>query len=331
MKALLSTLASLLGAGLMASAQPTFVVAADGSGDFLTVQEAINAAPDFLKEGGVSIYVRPGVYKEKVMIPPTKERIRLYGDNAATTVISWDDYAARPGSTGAPMGTGATGTVYFCADDFLAENITFANTAGEVGQACAAVIDADRVAFVSCVFEGNQDTIYTYGDGQRIYFKGCRIEGTTDFIFGYGTAWFEDCDIVSKRDSYVTAASTLQGRQFGYVFYNCCFVHSDGVGRCYLGRPWRKYAKTVVINCFLDDHIRPEGWHDWGKDYAHKTAFYAEYGNSGPGTEGKRVAWANVLTARQAKEYSVERVMDAGAREDKNGNMIPVQWYYKVF
>ncbi len=314
-----------------AASATTFVVAKDGSGDFRTVQEAVNAVPDYLRDGGIDIYVKPGIYREKVIIPPTKERIHMYGDDALTTVISWDDYAARPGSTGAPMGTGATGTIYFMADDFLAENISFENTAGEVGQACAAVIDADRVAFRGCRFLGNQDTIYTYDDGQRIYFRSCYIEGTTDFIFGYGTAWFEGCDIVSKRDSYITAASTLQDREFGYVFFDCAFKHAEGVSRCYLGRPWRKYARTVLIGCYLGDHIRPEGWHDWGKDYAHKTAFYAEYGNLGPGAKGKRVAWARTLSAKEASAYTAARVLDAGAREDKNGDMIPIQWYYKVF
>jgi len=331
MKRILTVFATILMVLTARAEMTVYKVSKDGKGDFRTVQEAVNAVPDYLKGDGVEIRLAPGIYREKVIIPATKEHIRLVGEDAVTTVISWDDFANRIGRTGQPLGTGATGTVYFMADDFMAQGVSFENSAGEVGQACAAVIDADRVAFVDCRFLGNQDTIYTYGDGQRMYFRDCWIEGTTDFIFGYGTCWFENCSIVSKRDSYVTAASTLQEREFGYVFKDCRFIAAPGVSKCYLGRPWRKYARTVLIDCELGSHIRPEGWHDWNKPYAHKTAFYAEYGSTGPGAEGKRVNWAHRLTDRQLRRYTVENVLKAGAKEDKNGNMIPVQWYFKVF
>ena len=331
MKRTLTILTALLGLLPLRAEMTLYRVAADGSGDFTSVQAAVDAVPDYLKGDGVEIFLAPGVYREKVMIPPTKERIYLHGEDAATTVIVWDDFAGRIGRTGQPLGTNATGTLYCCADDFMAENITVENAAGEVGQACALVIDADRAAFVNCRLVGNQDTVYTYGDGQRILFRGCHIEGTTDFIFGYGSCWFEDCTVLSKRDSYVTAASTLEGRRFGYVFKNCRFVAAPGVSRCYLGRPWRKYARTVLIDCELGSHIRPEGWHDWNKPYAHKTAFYAEYGSTGPGAQGKRVGWARRLSPKELRRYNIAEVLDAGAKEDKNGEMIPVKWYFKVF
>ncbi len=308
-----------------------FIVAQDGGGDFRTIQEAVDAAPDYIKQGEVRILVKPGIYREKVVIPPSKEKLHLEGLDPLTTIISWDDYADRPGSTGYPMGTSATSTVYVYPDDFLAENLTFENTAGEVGQACAITTDGDRQAFINCRFIGNQDTIYTYGDGERQYFKDCWIEGTTDFIFGYSTCFFDSCTILSKKNSYITAASTLEGREFGYVFRGCRLIHDPVAEKVYLGRPWRKFAKTVFIDCEMEGHILPEGWHNWNKPYAEKTTFYAESGSTGPGAAGKRVSWAHVIKAKDLGRYVPSNVLAAGCKEDKDGVMIPVEWYFKVF
>lgn len=329
---LLLTLALILPCAL--SPGRDFVVARDGSGDFRTVQEAVNAAPDYCKQEATVIRIKSGIYREKVTVPPNKQRLHLIGEDAATTVITWDDYALRKGSTGHPMGTSATSTVFLYGNDFLAENLTFENSAGEgrdIAQACAVTVDAERVAFVRCRFIGNQDTIYTYGKAQKQYFRDCHIEGTTDFIFGASTCWFEGCTILCKKDSYITAASTPEGAPFGYVFHKCRVIAAPGVGKCWLGRPWRKFARTVWLDCFLDSHIRPEGWHDWNKPYAHKTVFYAESGNTGPGAEGARVKWARRLKARQLKEYTPENVLRPGSEEDKNGVQVPVEWFFKVF
>ena len=227
-----------------------FVVAKDGSGDFFTVQEAVDAAPDYCKQDETTIYVKDGRYREKVTIPANKQRLHLIGQSAEGTVITWSDYAKKIGPTGYEMGTSATSTVFLYADDFLAENITIENASGEgkdIGQACAITVDGDRVAFVNCRFVANQDTIYTYGKGKRQYYRGCWIEGTTDFIFGASTCWFEDCTILSKKDSYVTAASTPEGTEFGYVFRNCRLISDENTRKVYLGRPWRPFAKTVFI------------------------------------------------------------------------------------
>ena len=291
-----------------------FVVAKDGSGDFFTVQEAVNAAPDYCKQDETRIRIRKGIYEEKVTIPANKEKLHLTGEDAMTTVITWADYATKIGPTGYPLGTSATSTVFLHANDFLAENLTFENTSGsskEVAQACAITVNGDRVAFINCRFVANQDTIYTFGPGQRQYFRGCHIEGTTDFIFGFSTAWFEDCDILSKKNSYVTAASTPEGQKYGYVFRNCRLYHDDTTSRVYLGRPWRPYAKTVFIHCGLGDHILKEGWHNWNKKDAEKTSFYAEYGNSGPGAASAedRVPWSHVLSEGDLKEYTPENVL----------------------
>ena len=311
-----------------------FVVAKDGSGDFFTVQEAVNAAPDYCKQDETTIYIKDGVYEEKVTVPACKQRLHLIGQSAGKTIIRWSDYARKKGSTGYEMGTSATSTVFLYGNDFLAENLTFENAAGEgkaIAQACAITVDADRVAFINCRFLANQDTIYTYGKWQRQYFRNCWIEGTTDFIFGASTCWFEDCTILSKKDSYITAASTPEGAEFGYVFRNCRLIHNDNARQVYLGRPWRPYAKTVFIDCELGDHIRPEGWHNWDKKYAEKTSYYAEWGSKGPGAAGKRVSWSHTLKAKDLKKYTPENVLKAGTEIDKHGKAVPVEWYFKVF
>ena len=307
------------------------VVAKDGSGDFFTVQEAIDASPYYSKVE-TSIHIRPGVYREKVTVPANRQKIHLTGDDARTTVISWGDYALKPDFHGIPMGTSATSTVFVYGDDFLAENLTFENSAGEgkeIAQACAVTVDADRVAFLGCRFKANQDTIYTYGKGQRQYFGNCLIEGTTDFIFGASTAWFENCTILSRKDSYITAASTPENESFGYVFRSCRLEATEGVTAVYLGRPWRPYARTVFIDCTMGSHIRPEGWHNWNKEYAEKTAFYAEYGSSGPGASPRtRVKWSHRLKKKDLAEYVPEKVLDAGSEIDKNGESVPVKWFF---
>ncbi len=312
-----------------------FVVAKDGSGDFFTVQEAVNAAPDYCKQDETTIYIKDGVYEEKLTIPANKQRLHLIGQSAEKTVITWSDYAKKIGPTGHEMGTSATSTVFLYASDFLAENLTIENASGEgrdIGQACAITVDGDRVAFINCRFIANQDTIYTYGKGQRQYFRGCWIEGTTDFIFGASTCWFEDCTILSKKNSYVTAASTPEYEEFGYVFNNCRLIHNAEAQKVYLGRPWRSYAKTVFINCELGDHILPEGWHNWNKPYAEKTTFYAEYGSKGPGaSDATRVKWSHVLKDKEVRRFTPDNVLRCGSEQDKNGKDIPVEWFFKVF
>lgn len=316
--------------------QYDFVVAKDGSGDFFTVQEAVDAAPDYCKQDETTIYIKDGIYEEKVTIPTNKQRLHLIGQSASNTVITWNDYAKKLGPTGYEMGTSATSTVFLYASDFLAENLTIANSSGEgkeIGQACAITVDADRAAFINCRFIANQDTIYTYGKGQRQYFRNCWIEGTTDFIFGASTCWFEECTILSKKNSYVTAASTPEWEKFGYVFNNCRLIHNEDAVKVYLGRPWRSFAKTVFINCELGDHIVREGWHNWDKPYAEKTTFYAEYGSKGPGAASKaeRVKWSHFLREKDLVEYTPENVLQCGSEQDKNGKDIRVEWFFKVF
>ena len=298
-----------------------FVVAQDGSGDFFTVQEAINAVPDFRKNVRTTILIRKGVYKEKLIVPESKINISLIGQEGA--VISYDDYAGKPNIFGENKGTSGSSSCYIYVPDFYAENITFENTSGPVGQAVACFVSADRVYFKNCRFLGFQDTLYTYGKGVRQYYEDCYIEGTVDFIFGWSTAVFNRCHIHSKRDGYVTAPSTDEGQKYGYVFYDCKLTADAGVTKVYLSRPWRPFARAVFVHCDLGKHILPAGWHNWDKKEAEKTAFYAEYDSYGPGANPKaRAAFSHQL--KDLKGYEMESVLSGSDNWNPvaNGNAL---------
>lgn len=285
-----------------------FVVAADGSGNYKTVQEAFNAVPDFRKNI-TTIFLKSGIYKEKLILAGSKTNVRLIGEEATKTIITHDDYASKKNKFGEEMGTTGSTTFYVFGDGFTAENITFENSSGAVGQAVAVRVDGDMVKFIKCRFLGFQDTLYPHGEKSRQYYKECYIEGTVDFIFGWSTVVFDDCTIFSKGGGYVTAASTLPTTAYGFVFKDCKITGDAPANSFYLGRPWRPDAKTVFINCYLDKHIKPEGWHNWGKPDAEKTSYYAEYKSTGPGANAKqRVAWSHQLTDEQVKDYSLEKI-----------------------
>ncbi len=284
-----------------------FVVAKDGSGDFFTVQEAINAVPDFRKEGRTTIYIRKGVYKEKLIIPASKINVSLIG--AEDAVISGDDYASKPNRFGENMSTSGSASCYIYAPDLICENLTFENTAGRVGQAVACFVAGDRVIFRNCRFLGNQDTLYNFGKHCRQYFEDCYIEGTVDFIFGSSTAVFNRCTVHSLSKGYLTAPSTPQDEAYGYVFIDCRLSAADGVEKVYLARPWRPYAKSVFIHCEMGGHILPVGWHNWNKKDAEKTIFFAEYENTGAGaaTKKERAKFGHQL--KNLKGYSIEEIL----------------------
>lgn len=298
-----------------------YVVAQDGSGDFFTIQDAVDAVPDFRKNVRTTILIRKGIYKEKVVIPESKINISLVGQDGA--VLSYDDYADKKNVFGETKGTSGSSTCYIYAPDFYAENITFENTAGPVGQAVACFVSADRAYFKNCRFLGFQDTLYTYGKNSRQYYEDCYIEGSVDFIFGWSTAVFNRCRIHSKRDGYVTAPSTEQGKKYGYVFYDCTLTADKEVKGVYLSRPWRPYAQAVFVRCNLGGHIRPAGWHNWGKKEAEKTVFYAEYESNGDGANPQaRAAFSHQL--KNLKGYLIEDVLagEDGWNPVKNGNSL---------
>lgn len=298
-----------------------YVVAQDGSGDFFTVQEAINAVPDFRKNVRTTILVRRGVYKEKLIVPESKINISLLGQEGA--VISYDDYANKQNVFGENKGTSGSSSCYIYTPDFYAENITFENSSGPVGQAVACFVSADRAYFKNCRFLGFQDTLYTYGKGCRQYYEDCYIEGTVDFIFGWSTVVFNRCHINSKGNGYVTAPSTDKGQKYGYVFYDCKLTADNGVDRVFLSRPWRPYGQAVFIRCELGRHILPVGWDNWGNKENEKTAFYAEYESKGEGANPKaRAAFSHQL--KDLKGYEIETVLagDDGWNPVRNGNTL---------
>lgn len=298
-----------------------YVVAKDGSGDFFTIQEAVNAVPDFRKGVRTTILIRKGVYKEKVIVPPSKLNIALIGQEGVT--LTYDDYASKKNVFGENKSTSGSASFYIYGPDFYAENITFENSSGPVGQAVACFVSADRVYFKNCRFLGYQDTLYTYGKNSRQYYEDCYIEGTVDFIFGWSTAVFNRCVVNSKRNGYITAPSTDKGKTYGYVFYDCKLTADEGVNDVYLSRPWRPYAKAVFIRCEMGNHIKPEGWKNWNKKEAEKTVFYAEYMSSGPGANPQtRVKYSHQL--KNLKGYSIEDVLagDDGWNPVKNGNAL---------
>ena len=298
------------------------VVDQTGHGDYMKVQDAIDAVPNYSHDKITTILIKAGTYKEAIDIPHTKFRMKIMGQGADKTILTYDRYAEQlwPDND-FKVGTSGSASIYIHSSYVTFEDITFENTAGEgkeIGQAVAVFTDGDFLFFHRCRFIGNQDTLYTYGrfgkEGgiKRNYFLDCYIEGTTDFIFGPSIAYFENCHIHSKKNSYVTAASTLQGQKYGYVFKNCRLTADPGIDKCYLGRPWGAYAKTVFLGCELGPHIVADGWHDWekeGKPNTKKNSYYAEYQNVGPGAKGPRVKWAHTLTAKQAAEYTFVKVM----------------------
>lgn len=285
-----------------------YTVAPDGSGDFKKIQHAIDAVPDFRKNR-TYIYVRKGVYKEKLILPTSKTNVSLIGQSKEKTIITYDDYASKKNDFGEQMGTTGSSTFFVFGDGFYAENLSFENSAGEVGQAVAVRVSADKVVFNNCNFLANQDTLYLQGSNSRQYYKDCYIEGTVDFIFGASTAFFDHCIIKSKSKGYITAASTKENVDFGMVFKNCRLINGTQKQSVYLGRPWRNHAKTVWINCYMEDHIKQKGWHNWNKPEAQQTVFYAEYNSSGPGADENRVVWSKQLSDAQAKAYTIEEVL----------------------
>lgn len=296
----------------------SLTVSKDGSGNFKTIQEAVNAVRD-LSQLQVKIFIKNGIYNEKLVIPSWKTHISLIGESKENTVITNGDYTGKAFPGKDPSGkdkfmTFTSYTVLVQGNDFDAENLTIQNTAGRVGQAVALHIEADRVVIKNCRLLGNQDTLYVATANSRQYYQDCYIEGTTDFIFGEATVVFQNCTIKSLLNSYVTAAATSPLQEFGFVLFDCKLIADTSATKVYLGRPWRPYAKTVYIHCDLGSHILPEGWNPWKGDVMfpdkEKTAYYAEYGNTGPGSSvNNRVPWAKKLSEKEVKRYTIKNIL----------------------
>jgi pectinesterase len=302
----------------MARAERTLVVAADGSGQYRTVQAAADAAAKETEP--VVIRVRPGVYRGYVAFPQGgPPRITLRGDGpgaAAQTVLTLDRSARTPGPDGKPVGTTGSCSVRIDADDFTAEDVTFENSAGKTaGQAVAVRVGGDRCVFRRCRFLGWQDTLYATGNGRQ-YYRECYIEGSVDFVFGYAAAVFEKCELRSKSPGAVTAQARTEPTQpGGYVFRDCDLTADPSVPAhsVILGRPWRAYARVVFLACRMGSHIRLTGWHNWDDTSREATAFYGEADCTGPGADrSARVPWSRALTPAEIAPFDTRRFL-AGA------------------
>lgn len=310
----------------------TILVAKDGSGDFSSLQQAIYHIPD-QRDYPVTIYLKPGIYHEKVFI--RKENINIIAKDANKTIIRYGDGAKSIRPDGTEYRTFNTATVMFAGKDIYVQNITFENCAGNgkiAGQALAVYVASDRTVFQDCRFLGYQDTIFAgdlnpgimkrlmlpeaflnspiplYYPNRRNYFDTCYIRGDVDFIFGPNTAYFENCEIFSSKiqsedKSFITAASTPISQEYGFVFFKCKLTSDDKEASVYLGRPWRDYAKTAFISCEMGNHIKPEGWHNWDKPKAEVTCSYIEYGSFGPGASSHRASFSKQLDNPGVLDY----------------------------
>ena len=325
----------------------TLRVSRAAAGAYPTISEALEAADQLYPdtEQPVTIHVDPGEYRERVEIH--RPHVTLVGETADSVRIVGGLGAKMPSEDGSgvdgTLGTFRTYTVLVDADDVRLENLTIVNDAGdgrEVGQAIALYADGDRLVVDACCIMGRQDTLFLgplpprevkpggfIGPKQfaprrvgRQYFRRCRIEGDVDFIFGGARAYFEGCEIRSLNrnmdvNGYVTAASTPEGEPYGFVFHGCSFTAAQDVApdSVYLGRPWREWGQTVLVDCWLGQHIKREGWWDWNKPAAHERACYAGAILHGPaGDTEDWVPWARELDIQSAANYARERVL-AGA------------------
>lgn len=289
-------------------------VAQDGSGDFTTIQKAINSVRD-LGPSEALILIKSGTYHEKIVIPSSKHKITLEGENKDNTIITNNDFSGKPDSFNEKMTTFNSYTVLVMGDDITIRNLTIQNSSCNEGQAVSLHVEGDRFVMRNSAILGCQDTLYSATNHSRQYFESCSIEGTTDFIFGQATAVFKNCIIKSLADSYITAAATEADRKYGFVFLDCKLTAKEGITKAYLGRPWRPYAKTVFINTDMGNHIIPEGWNPWKGDTMfldkEKTAYYAEYGSKGEGGNiSKRITWSRQLIKRDLKNYTLEKIFD---------------------
>jgi len=291
------------GSGILQAQYATrLTVAKDGTGDYTSIQAAINDAKAFPDEP-ITIVIRPGIYEEKVRVYPWNTRLTLEGADAATTIIRFQDHFSQ-----VDLGRNSTfhtWTLSVEANDVTLRNLSIVNSAGPVGQALALYISGDRCVVERCVLKGYQDTLYCSGEGSRQYFRNCTIEGTTDFIFGNATAVFDSCTLHSLADSYITAASTTPQQTHGFVFTSCQLTAAPGVNRVFLGRPWRQFAKTVFLNCTYGPHIAPEGWQLWSNEGNPETVFYAEFS---PSPAKGRVPWSKQLSQQEVKHYSLPAI-----------------------
>lgn len=286
-----------------------WTVAQDGSGKYKSVQSAFDAVPTGNKDT-IIIYVKKGIYKERLVLDTRKDFVKLVGENKDNTILTFENHAGLKLPNGDTVNTWTSASFFIYADNFAAQNITFQNNAGfTAGQAVAVFANGDRLSFDNCNFKGFQDVLFCSGAGSKQFYTNCYIEGTTDFIFGPATAVFENCSIHSKKNSHVTAASTPREVPYGFVFINCKLTADSTINKVSLGRPWQPYASVTYIHCYIGNHIIEEGWNNWKNPANEQTARYSEYKNYGPGADpSKRVKWIKQLTDEEVTKFSFKDI-----------------------
>ncbi|MCC8088381.1 MAG: pectinesterase family protein [Rikenellaceae bacterium] len=278
----------------------SFIVAQDGSGDFTTIQEAVNSCKHF-HYVPTEIHIKNGIYREKVEIPSWITGVRLIGEDKFETKIIYDDYSSKQ-VRDTVINTFTSYTLRILGDDTQFHNLTIENDTPMLGQAVALHVESGNVLVNNCRLIGNQDTFYANGRTSEIFVTDSYIEGTTDFIFGSAKLFIDNSVIHCKKNSYITAASTPEGRDLGFAIFNTDITADQSVDKMYLGRPWRIFAKTVFIDCAMGDFILPAGWHNWNKPEAESTVYYGEYGTTGNSTDN-RVSWSRIMTRSEAEAY----------------------------
>jgi len=306
---MVTALMTLLCAVLLRAEPTPIVVAPDGTGQFTTIQSAIDSIPDHNAEWRL-ILIKPGTYRERLVINERKTFIILRGEDkeVGRTLLTFNRYAGMedPEAPGNKLGPNGSETVVIQADNVIAENLTFENSSGAVAPAVAMRAMGDKQVFRNCRFLGWQDTLWV--DGKRAYFTNCYVEGRIDFVFGRGTAVFENCRIHATDGGCITASSTDPQSPFGLVFLKCKITCAED--RTFLGSPWDKGAATAFLECELGENLRREGWKEWRGNENHKTARFVEYRNTGPGADtSKRPAWTRQLSEAEAKNYTVENIL----------------------
>lgn len=305
-------------------------VAKDGSGDYTSIQAAVTAAPAS-RTAVFTIYIKDGIYSEKVTVPSNKPFLQFVGQSVANTILTWHDDNTTPDGKGGTLGTGGSGSIVVLATDFSALNMTFVNSYGDGSQAVAVSLYADRAAFKNCRFLGNQDTLLTYESGgavSRHYFRDCYIDGNVDFIFGNAIAIFDNCTIYAKTRvvnaaiSYITAANTPPTQAYGYLFRQAKLPSNDGTTLYYLGRPWQNStgfstaAGTLANNKVVFsrtkigvNEIQPTGWATWdaGTDVTKITnaEFRTTYFDGHAVNTTQRVSWSRQFAPADTLELSL--------------------------
>ncbi|RYY19139.1 MAG: pectin esterase [Cytophagaceae bacterium] len=302
----------------------TLVVASNGTGDFRTVQAALDAVPKGNKIP-TTIFIRRGVYKEKLTLNKKQDHVRLRGegDDPRGVVLTFDDYKGRLLPGGDTLTTSNSATLRVYAQDFTAENLTVENTALPTAQAVALWVYGDRAQLINCRFLGNRDTVYPYGYGSRQLYSNCYIEGATDTVLGSATALFEDCTLFCKPGgTCLLAPSTPDTVSYGFVLQRCKIVGDAAAASYFLARPWKPFGKTVLLNCELAGVVQPRGWDHWGKESNKQDSFFAEYKSTGAGAAPKtRAPWARQLTPEQAALYTRQNIL-RGWQPDAQPNTV---------